>query len=307
MKYILFSGFLVALLFFGCKKEEEDILPETFGVTEQGSNDETARNEYDESIENVFEALESTSFGSRGADSGLILPCGVINIDTTGGKSKVVYGGNCGRKVLSGTIVATLSPSSGKWSDAGAIIHLDYQNYTVLFEVNNQTLVFNGTIVVTNLNGGLMYETLTKKSTIEHKIRGNLNITFDNGSTRTWQIFKKRSYSASNGKVENLQARLAADSTGNIAEVGVTKAGENFVTTMPYTFVYQNCSAGSSVGPFILVEGKLVFTVNSNSLTIEAGQQFVSGKFISVNDCSAYGYKLSWNIGGTTRDEFQYY
>ncbi|MGB0404491.1 MAG: hypothetical protein ACPGEG_10370, partial [Salibacteraceae bacterium] len=171
MKYLLYSGLIISLLFFGCKKED-DVLPEAFGVAEQGSNDETARNEYDASIENVFKALEATSFGSRGADSGLILPCGVINIDTTGGKSKVVYGGNCGRKVLSGTIIATLSPTSGKWRDVGSVIHLEYQNYTVLFEVNNQTLVFNGTIEVTNLNGGLIYETITKTSTIEHKIRG---------------------------------------------------------------------------------------------------------------------------------------
>ncbi len=58
--------------------------PKTVEISEQGSNDETARNEYDQSIENAFKALESTNFGSRGADSGVILPCGVISIDTTG-------------------------------------------------------------------------------------------------------------------------------------------------------------------------------------------------------------------------------
>tara|TARA_B100000497_G_C7464356_1_gene286651 strand:- start:314 stop:598 length:285 start_codon:yes stop_codon:yes gene_type:complete len=94
---------------------------------------------------------------------------------------------------------------------------LDYQNYTVLFEVNNQTLVFNGSILVTNVNGGLIYETITKQTTIEHKIRGNLNITFDNGKTRSWQVFKRRTYSAANGQIENLEAQIAADSSGNIS------------------------------------------------------------------------------------------
>ncbi|MGB0390871.1 MAG: hypothetical protein ACPGD5_04835, partial [Salibacteraceae bacterium] len=152
-----------------------------------------------------------------------------------------------------------------------------------------------------------IYETITKTSTIEHKIRGSINITFDNGSTRAWQVFKKRTYSAANGDIENLQARLAADSSGNIAEVGITKAGENFITTIPTTFLYKNCSAGSNVGPFILVDGKLKFTVNSNSLTAEAGHQFTNGKIVSVNDCSSSGYKLTWDIGGSIREEFQYY
>jgi len=89
--------------------------------------------------------------------------------------------------------------------------------------------------------------------------------------------------------------------------MGITKAGENFTTTVPTTFRYKNCGQGSAVGPFILVEGKLVFTVNSNSITAEAGQKFENETITPANDCSASGYKLTWNIGGTTKEEFQYY
>lgn len=171
---------------------------------------------------------------------------------------------------MSGTIVATLMPPFKKWREKGAVIHLECQNYTVLFEVNNQTLVFNGTIVVTNINGGQVYEAITLKNTITHKIRGSINITFDNGKTRTWQIFKRRTYSAENGKIENLEAQLAADSTGNIAEVGTTKSGENFTTTVTTAFRYMNCGQSSEVGSFVLVNGKLVFIVGLNLVTAEA-------------------------------------
>ena len=312
MKHLLLCVFAFSLLFSACKKEEIEVPPipdvtESITVSEQGSNDETARNEYDQSIESAFKALETTNFGSRSADSGVILPCGIIKVDTTGGKHKIVYGSNCGRKVLSGRIVATLMPSTAKWQDVGAVIKLDYQNYTVLFEVNNQTLVFNGSILVTNVNGGLIYETITKQTTIEHKIRGNLNITFDNGKTRSWQVFKRRTYSAANGQIENLEAQIAADSSGNIAEVGITKAGENFITTIPSAFIYKNCSKGQAIDTFVLVDGKLVFTVNSNSLTAEAGYTLENETITPINNCSSIGYNLSWSIGGISKVEFQYY
>lgn len=312
MKQLFLSVIALSLVVLSCKKEEIELptvpeIPDAIAITEQGSNDETARNEYDQSIESAFKALETTNFGSRGADSGVILPCGVIGVDTTGGKHTIKYGSNCGTKVLSGSIIATLLPPAKKWREKGAVIKLEYQNYAVLFEVNNQTLVFNGTIVVTNINGGLVYETILLRSTIEHKIRGNINITFDNGNTRAWQVFKRRTYSAANGKIENLEAHLAADSSGNIAEVGITKAGENFTTTIPTTFVYKNCGSGTAVGPFILVDGKLVFTVNSNSLTAEAGQKFENDVISDSKDCNATGYKLIWNISGITKEEFQYY
>ncbi len=306
--------FIISLLLFSCKKKETEIIEPTISspsnsiaIAEKGSNDETARNEYDASIENAFQALETTNFGSRGADSGVILPCGVIGVDTTGNRHIIRYGSNCGRKVLSGNIIATLQPPATKWKEKGAVITLEYQNYKVLFEVNNQTLIFNGTITVTNVYGGLIYETILMQSVIEHKIRGNIAIDFDNGKTRNWRIFKRRTYTAANGEISNLELKLSADSTRNIAEVGISKSGQEFITTIPLSLRYENCGAGKNFGPFVLVEGTAKIEVGSNALMVEAGQKFMNQTITSSRDCSAEGYKLSWNIGGTTREEFQYY
>jgi len=306
LKYFAFFCSLILAL-QSCKKDEVDPIVES-NIAEQGSNDESARDEYDRSIDDVFTALEKTSFGSRSTDSTVILPCGVIRIDTTGGVYKIVYGANCGRKVLSGSISATRIPSNGKWRDVGSVIRLDYSNYTVKFDANGQTLIFNGSLYVTNVNGGLVYETILLGSTIIHKVRGNLMVTFDNGKTRQWSIYKKRTYAAPGKSIANLTLELSADSTGNIAEIGTNKAGQQFITTIPNPFVMQNCNtSGAWTGPFIMTRGKLTYTVAPNSLTAEPGFALVSGVITPRNDCNSTGYKLTWVIGGTTTTKFQYY
>lgn len=306
LKYLtLFCCVLVALN--SCKKDEEDPIVES-NIAEQGSNDETARDEYDKSIDDVFSALEKTDFGSRSTDSAVVLPCGVIRIDTTGGVYKVVYGSNCGRRVLSGSISATIIPNNAKWKDKGTVIRLDYTNYTVKFDANNQTLIFNGSLYVTNVNGGLVYETILFGSTIIHKVRGNLMVTFDNGKTRQWSIYKQRKYAAPGKSVANLTLELSADSTGNIAEIGLNKAGQQFITTIPSPFIMENCNtSGSWTGPFIMTQGKLTYTVSPNSLTAEPGYALVSGVITPRNDCNSTGYKLTWVIAGRTTTKFQYY
>ena len=300
--------FCLALIATSCKKDEEEDPIVQSNIAEQGSNDETARDEYDKSLDNVFTALESTDFGSRSGDSAVVLPCGVVRIDTTGGKYTIVYGKNCGRKVLSGSVTASISPSGAKWRDKGAVLRLDYSNYTVKFEANGQTLVFNGSLYVTNVNGGLIFETIIGGKTIIHRVRGAINVTFDNGKTRLWNVYKKRTYHSPTSKVGELTLELSADSAGNIAEIGTNRNGDQFTTTIPIPYLMRNCNtSGHWTGPYVLIQGKLIYTVAPNSLTAEPGYAYVSGSIVPRNDCNATGYKLTWVIGGVTTEKFQYY
>lgn len=302
---LAFSAVLIS-----CKKDEpEEVTPLRVEVNEQGSNDETARNEYDRSIDGVFNALEKTSFGSRGTDSsGVILPCGVVKIDTTGGKYTIQYGKNCGRKVLSGSITATLASKNNQWKDTNAVMKITYNNYTVKFDVNQETLVFNGDLFVTNLNGGQVFEIITAQKRIVHKLRGAIKITFDNGATRTWHVFKKRTYSSASNQPKDVQLEIAADSTGKVAEWGLNKNGDQFVTTIPVPLKMENCTKNNDIlGPFVMTNGQAVYTVAPNSLKIEAGHKFVNGNVQTDFGCGSTGYKLTWTINGKTKTEFQYY
>lgn len=311
MKHFLWiTAFSLAII--SCKKEEP--IQETPSVTtpvvvttpevEVGSNDESARSEFDKSIGDAMSALESYGFGSR---SGVVLPCGIVSVDTTNGKYVVNYGSNCGLKKLSGTITGTLIPDSAKWKDKGAVMKLDYKDYRILFEVNNQTITMNGSIYITNVNGGFIVETILTSKIIERKVRGSLSITFDNGATRKWNVFKKRVYQSSTGKAADLTVTFSGDS-GTIAELGINKAGNEFVTNITTPFVYQNCNtSGTWAGPYVLTKGSMTYATEGNSLTAEAGFQLQNNSFVAVNDCSSLGYKLTWNIGGKQTEQYQAY
>ncbi len=313
----ILSLFVAVLLlaFNSCKKEEDDpIIPEISTPGEQGSNDETARTEYDNAIDDIFSALENTgiSTGRSASGSGVILPCGVVRIDSTGGTYKFVYDSttNCQKRVLSGSITASLI-SGTMWSDSGAQMTLTFTNYKVLFTVNNQTLTFNGVLTITNVNGGKVWMVLSPTNkTIVHKISGNLNITFDNNSndTRAWAITKKRTYQSTDGTFAGVTWMLEADGTN--AEVGTAKDGTPFITTIPTPIKWINCSpTGTFEGPYKAIEGELKYTNQSNFMKAEAGYTYdVSSKTESfAGDCTSEGYKLTFFINGKTQTSFQYY
>jgi hypothetical protein len=192
------------------------------------------------------------------------------------------------------------------WNDVGAQLKLTYKDYEVQFKANGQIMKFNGAIIVANRDGGWIYEIILFKKTITHTIHGTLDITFDNNTTRAWSVTKKRIFASKDGTWANITITLAAD--GSVAEQGTTKAGKPFTTTFPEPIVYRNCSpTGAEAGPFIATVGKLKYDVSPNSMTAEAGFQYQNGDIVKVGNCSANGYKLTYNISGKETIKFQFY
>lgn len=306
---------LFVSLFFlsSCKKDEDEPEVSSTSQYEKGSNDETAREEYDATIDEIFKSLENTGLSTGRTDKAVILPCGVVKIDSTGGVYRFVYDSttNCGTRVLSGSISASLT-SGAKWEDAGAEIQLTYVNYQILFTANNQILTFNGVLTVKNVDGGKLWHVLNigGNKVITHTIHGTVNITFDNNinDTRAWTISKKRIFQSSDGEYSGLTWTLAAD--GSVAEVGTAKDGTPFTTVIPSPLIWENCSStGGFEGPYKVTQGELKYVAGLNSMTAEPGYTYSisSKKMTQVNDCSSEGYKLTFLINGKKTEQFQYY
>lgn len=313
MKKILHFALIIGIIATSCKKEEDEpTVPAVTTPSEKGSNDETARDEYDAAVDDVFKALENTGISTgRTSSNGVILPCGVVKIDSTGGVYRFVYDSttNCNTRVLSGSITASLI-SGTKWEDAGAKMELTFTNYMIHFSANNQTLTFNGSLIVTNKNGGKLWHVLSQggNKTITHTIAGVIQITFDKNDTRSWTISKKRTYESTDGQFSGLTWTLEAD--GSVAEVGTDKNGVPFTTTIPLPILWVNCSAtGSIEGPFKAVSGQLVYTAGPNQMTADAGFRYdqASKKAVKSNDCNSEGYRLTFLINGQKTTTFQYY
>jgi len=315
LKPILAITIVALFSITGCKKEDaEDVIPEITVPTQAGSNDETAREEYDDAVDDIFDALENTGLSTgRTSSSGVILPCGVVKIDSTGGSYRFVYDStsNCRKRILSGSITASLITGS-KWEDKGAQIQLLFTNYKVFFVVNNQTLTFNGPLTITNRDGGKLWNVLTAggNKVIIHTVSGTISITFNNNikDKRAWTITKKRTFQSSTGTFAGLTWTLEAD--GPNAEVGTAKNGTPFTTTIPRPIVWENCSpTGTFEGPYKATVGELMYNNQGNYMKAEAGYYYdVSAKKeVLVNDCTSDGYKLTFFINGVTTTSFQYY
>lgn len=312
---ILIPALVPAVILVSCRKKEVEVAENQTQEAVQGSNDETARDEYDASVDDVFRALENTgiSTGRMSSPASAVLPCGVVKIDSTGGSYNFNYDStvNCSGRVLSGSITATLI-SGSQWSDAGAEIKLTYTGYTIQFNANNQIITIDGELIVTNIDGGKLWQVLAigGKKTIKHSIHGDISVTFDGNTSavRMWHISKLRTYKSTDGEISGIQWTLAAD--GSTAETGISKDGTPFVTTIPSPLLWENCSqVGSIEGPYVATNGELKYSAGGNSVTAEPGFIYdVSSKKIDqVNDCSSEGYKLTFRINGKTTVQFQYY
>lgn len=310
---VLLTAFATLVFSSSCKKDDDEIIENPFDIEEEGSNDETARSEYDESIDDVFTALKGTALEtarlSSNGGNGLILPCGVFKIDSSSTGYTLRYDGssNCGGRVLSGDIEVEVSPAGAKWTTAGTQITIKYDDYTIQFNANNEILVFNGSLTVTNTSGGLL-GTLFQTNPITHVIRGTLKVTFDNGAERNWRITKKRTWDIDGTDWATLTLEISADSVG-IAEKGINRAGDSFETTIPTNFLFENCHpTGGFEGPYILTQGKMIHSTQTASLEIEAGYKLQGTTSVTkVGDCDSQGFKLTLITSAGTASSFQYY
>lgn len=305
---ILAVTLILTLTITSCKKDDEDVVvaPPKTTVFEFGANDETARYEYDNTMDDLFSWLNHSSIETgKGAqpDSGVILPCGVVRIDSTGGVFKFVYDTTCGIRVLSGSISVRLS-SGTTWSQQGAELEFTFTNYEIYYKKNGQTLTFNGPMYVTNTTGGKIANLIFPpiQSSVVHSVKGTINITFDQLDTRKWRIRKKRLFEKDiNGKL-----KLTLDQDSSVAEVGSTRNGDPFTASITTPVEYINCGS-TFEGPYIATIGTLVYATNNTSMTAEAGYVYSNNTATFAGDCTSEGYKLTYTILGRQVQSFQYY
>lgn len=293
---VTFAIFLIA----GCKKEEEPTVPpvvapaENAGQTQRASDQSNTENESNQAMDEANSAMGNVST-TRGVQS-----CG-MTIDSTDkniGKITLNYDGTaCSGKIRTGSITVQLPFSNGvitTWSTIGATATLTFNNYKVTYVSNNKSLTFNGTHSVTNVNGGGWLQ-LYLGTPIVHKVRANMQLTFDDGTTRTWMAAEKRTLNYNN-VTEVLKASTIGDTIisghANVAFWGINRIGESFIIDMPTAFSYDinNPITNCIYKP---LTGVIVHYGVAHSLTLTYG---VDASGYPTTSCP-FGYKFSWTDG----------
>ena len=180
-------------------------------------------------------------------DNTTVLPCNADAVlDSAAGIRRLTityHGLNCiGNRTRVGVVVFSM-PLAQHWKDAGAVLTISVQNLVITRVSDNKSIAVNGTTTVTNVTGGPIRD-LATLGTITHTIASaGMTVTFDNGTSRSWQIAKQRVFTFNNGVVITTTGTHTDGSISGIAEWGTNRFGNAFVTaiTQPMT-IRQDCN-----------------------------------------------------------------
>ena len=169
------------------------------------------------SIAPVYSSRTTTNgVGGSSSSLGLLICDATISFDTTSDTRTItiVYNGtNClGNRTRTGTVTITL-PKGSYWGTAGSAVTINIDNLKITRVRDGKSITINGTKSFTNVSGGHLID-LPNLPSITHVITGNFTVTFDNGTTKTWNENKQRVYTYSNGVVIT-STGLHTDSLGN--------------------------------------------------------------------------------------------
>ncbi len=293
---ISFTGLVIA----GCKKNSEPtpapapfVQPAPNGSisqqTQKAADQNTFENECNKAMDDANNAMQDCS-KTRAVQA----VCN-MTVDTSlafQGKITLNYTGNdcLGLTSRTGSIIIQL-PYNGTvttWTTAGALAKLTFVNYKVTRLSDGKYLIFNGFHSIKNVNGGGTIQLLLG-ATIVHQIRANMQVTFDDGTNRTWLVAKTRTFSNTLGLVK---ATIAGDTTFgtyiHAAVWGTNRLGQPFTVDMPTAFSYNMFGSTCLYKP---LTGVIIDYTPTFTFTVTYGVDIL-GNPVTIG--CPYGYKFTW-------------
>ncbi|HWC53979.1 MAG TPA: hypothetical protein VG676_10375 [Chitinophagaceae bacterium] len=292
--------YCTALIFTACQKDSSSsTTDETTQVSIEADDQTTVSNEADDAANDVDLMVEaSASFSGRGYDVQSLICDATVVADTTGGTRSltITYNGtNClGNRTRTGVIVVSM-PSNIRWKNAGAAVTVTFQNYKVTRLRDNKSVTLNGAITYTNVSGGLLVN-LASLGTITHTITSNgMSVTFDDGSQRSWQVAKQRTFTYDNGVVITTTGTHTDGNTSGIAIWGTNRFGKTFTWQIAQALVVrQDCN-------FRIVSGQVINTRPAVTATATFGLD-AAGNPTTCPGNGTYYMKIVWvDANGVSR------
>lgn len=290
----------MAVTFAACRKNEDGPGDDL----KLGNDNAKVQADMDDILNIVNSAYSETSMGLRiGGGTGSTMSvqsfnvCGAsidTSLITTAQQLTITFDGEtvCNGRIRSGSVTARLV-NGDRWKDIDARLLLTFNNVKVNYVSTDIEFTYNGTKTITNLTGGLL-SNLSGLPNVTHKVRGNITVTFDDGTERNWWIARSNTYDYNAG---NIRLTSAGDSIiGNIVHTigGTNRLGQAFTVQAPSAIVsLEGCNW------YEPVSGVRIHKYNNRVITLTFGvdQQGNPG-----GGSCAYGYKVEWvrvngNIG----------
>lgn len=289
----LFAIIAIGLTFVSCKKSSTSTPTESTADQQQMAADENTQSvEMQNSLNEANDAMGTAAFGKTGNVYGA-----TVVIDSTLKKITITYNGNNkdNSRSRSGEIIIQLT-SGNHWKDAGANISVTYSTFKITNIFSQKSMTFDGTVNVTNQTGGRVF---IDANVVHLATSTAFKITFDDGTQRTWNLSRKRTFTNNAGELSvKEEGTGSADGNSNLISWGQNRKGDNFYTQISTPIIYNTMFSVKC--PNNIMQGEKVHILNGSTLTVTFGLN-ISGNPVSGSACPT-SYLVKWvNAAGQSR------
>jgi hypothetical protein len=297
----VFAMALFALTFTSCKKESAGDDAQSAVDVATVSN---AVNSTTDDADNATSQVKSMAGKTAGSIILNNLCTGAAVTDTSSVAQQLTLSysgtGTCQGVIRTGTVTATLT-SGTSWADKGAVITISTTGLSFTDAVTGATYSISGSITITNESGGLAYDVFVNSNPgpIQHRHQGSLQVTFPNGSQRTWKFDRTRVYTRTSNNYVNIA--WMTEASGNIDATGTNRYGETFTNSITNPIQAAN-NPGCLWKPWT---GTYQHNVSNRTATIVFGTDNNGSPIGTEGSCTAgEGYFVTYQANNKTYTKF---
>jgi len=231
----------------GCKKDRKNdvVDPDTSSLQQLCKDDAQTQASDDQIMNDVNDVLSKN--GGKTVNDSLPNSC-TITIDTLLGpltdtvRYTFAYNGYSGLHnfLRTGTVIVKKLATT-HWKDLGATVWITYIDLQITKISSGKTFTFNGFRTYVNVLGGLIRGLGTTQDSVKHQITGSMQITFEDNTSRTWNIRRTRTYTGTYPSQLLLTVNGFGSDGGynDLVEWGTNRNGETFYTQITSSVVFR--------------------------------------------------------------------
>jgi hypothetical protein len=297
----------LALILSGCSKNKNNGIPGDSSSLQQLTKDENqVQNATDDVLNDVNLVLSGTPTNGFKSVSLWGGPCNATVDSAVVVNDSITYyiryhGPNCPGTVTRNGLVQVRKKVGTHWYMPHATVIVTFINDTITHVTSGKSMILNGRKTFENVNGGVIWQLGNGVESVVHKISGDLQATFDDGTTRTWHVTRLRTLTGTpptpttDGHLVLTEDGFGtADGYEKLAVWGVNRNGENFYTQITQPVVHkQDCTWDPCFGIKIhQIPGK------NKKATVTFG--FDDNNEPVTGDQCPTRYRVDWEVNGNT-------
>ena len=298
-------GFLMiaamTISFAGCKKDTTSSKDKvnTESMQQLSKDENSIENASDQALNDANQVLSPGK--SKSTET---IPCNTTItpgpvIDDTITIDIFYHGPDCNNTHIRNGHIFIKKRFQENWGMPGATVIVTLDHFNIIKISNGKSLTLNGTKHFKNVSGHYLWELGLDSNitSIVHKVWGTVSATFEDTTTRVWNIARQRTFTGSLiALVMTTDGFGTADGFTNLATWGINRNGEQFYSSITQSVVHKQ------VCNFDPCSGIIVHQIPSadKSATITFGYDS-NNNLITNGDCPTR-YRVDWvmrNLSGT--------